>query len=286
MVRHSKIINSDKDSLGSAETSALKEVISNQKVLISDETLIDWNPRNWEASANRLLELFGPHAKIVVSIREPIGYLSSLYLQKLQEGHIIRAEEFFVSSEEYKKILVGVTQGSILSYDYEKFDYAYLKSLYKKRFKNVYFMPFSRINSLYSFDELFLLSESDVKKYSEAFKKAPKESRSYSELAVRLAFLRQIFVNILGIKSLGSEHIYYENEGVSPPQDSHKLRGSINFEGLCQINKMRDLLSRLTREIIKPWRWYMQSFVDRLYPYKKYKLPKEALVKFESSLMK
>ena len=109
MVRHSKIINSDKDSLGSAETSALKEVISNQKVLISDETLIDWNPRNWEASANRLLELFGPHAKIVVSIREPIGYLSSLYLQKLQEGHIIRAEEFFVSSEEYKKILVGVT---------------------------------------------------------------------------------------------------------------------------------------------------------------------------------
>ena len=173
-----------------------------------------------------------------------------------------------------------------MSYDYEKFDYAYLKSLYKKRFKNVYFMPFSRINSLYSFDELFLLSESDVKKYSEAFKKAPKESRSYSELAVRLAFLRQIFVNILGIKSLGSEHIYYENEGVSPPQDSHKLRGSINFEGLCQINKMRDLLSRLTREIIKPWRWYMQSFVDRLYPYKKYKLPKEALVKFESSLMK
>lgn len=281
-----RITHSDEDRLGSVDSLALKEIISNHKVLISKESLIDWNPRNWETGADRLLELFGADAKVIITIREPIGYLCSTYLQQIQEGNIVRPEEFFVASEEYEKLATVLPQRSTLRYDYEKLDYAHLKTLYEKRFKDVYFMPLSRINSLYPFDELFSLSESDIAKYSEAFERAPRENISYSRLAVRLTFLRENFFNILGMKSLGSEDVYYDNEFIQPSQDSHTSKGSLKFEELLLKHKMRDLFPRLARKIIKSWRWYMQRVLDRLYPYEKYKLPKEVLFKLESSLMK
>jgi hypothetical protein len=41
------------------------------------------NPRNWESAADRVLDLFGADAKILITLRDPIDFLTSLYIQQL-----------------------------------------------------------------------------------------------------------------------------------------------------------------------------------------------------------
>jgi hypothetical protein len=52
-----------------------------ENTLISLESLVSWNPRDWERAADTNLELFGKNAVIVITLRDPKAYLSSVYYQ-------------------------------------------------------------------------------------------------------------------------------------------------------------------------------------------------------------
>jgi len=258
-IRNQRFNFTDKDK------EALKEIISQNNVLISQAGLLDWNPSTWEFIADKALELFGEDTKIVITIRDPADLMCSLYMQHLQEGNIFRAQDFFVSTNEYERLKVFIPELSSLRYDYQKLDYSYLKLIYEERFNNVYFMPLSRINSLYPFNKLLSLSENEFKKYTKIFKNAPSENQSYSKLAVKLTLIRERVIRSFGLKSLGSNDYPYDNDFLTPfnPYNSSSFL-----------------------KIIRPWRWWMHRIIDRFYPYKKFTLPDEVLERFESDLMK
>ena len=46
--------------------------------LISLESLVGWNPHYWEAAADQNLEIFGENAVVIISVREPVNYLTSV----------------------------------------------------------------------------------------------------------------------------------------------------------------------------------------------------------------
>jgi hypothetical protein len=274
-IKKQRLTYSDADLIG------LKEVFSKHDVFVSQEGLVDWNPRNWSAASDRVLEIFGEDTTIIITIREPVEYMTSVFLQKLHEGNIINPKEFFVSSQDYDALLPFIPERSLLRFDHQKLDYEYLISLYKKKFNDVYVVPLSRINTLYPFRSSFDLNIYNFKIYEEALKKAPRENKSYSKLSVNLTFKREAILRAMNLKSRGSEDYPTSNDFVNV-NSSHQGK---RFVDLSVREKFVALPLRVFRKIFKPWRWWMQSVLDRFYPYQKFYLPKDVIEKFDDQLM-
>ena len=126
--------------------------------------------------------------------------------------------------------------------------------MYDSRFAKVYFSPLKFINSLYPFAQLFSLDEEQIKRYKSILAVAPTRNESYSQLAIKLTFLRNTVLNFLGFKLAGSEDLLKNKPLV--------------------FAKMR-----------KPWRWWMHEVLDKIYPYKKYVLPQSVLKRLQTELM-
>ena len=264
-----------------ADLNALKKVLAEQNILISQEGLIDWNPRNWSKASTRVLDIFGEDATIVITIREPVEYLRSVYIQKIQEGNVVKPHDFFVSSKEYDALEAFLPERSLLRYDYQKLDYEHLKSLYVEKFENVHMVPLSKINTLYPFSELFCLREDEIKNFVKLLESAPRENKSYSKLAVDLTLKREAILRYLGLKSCGSEDFPSFNASVKEASDDFV----VSCKSHPASKQIGTLLFRVLRRGIRPWRWWMQRVVDRLYPYKKFALPQEVLKKFDDDLL-
>ena len=264
-----------------ADLTALNMVFSKHDVLLSQEGLVDWNPRNWAAASDRALELFGEDAIVVITIRDPVEYMTSVFVQKLHEGNIIKPEEFFVSSHKYDVLMPFLPERSLVRFDHQRLDYEYLISLYKKKFKDVYIVPLSRIDTLYPFSSVCGISTESLERYKEALKKAPRENRSYSKLAVSLTFKREAILRFMRVKSLGSEDYPIANDFLN----SADTRSAMSFKELTWSKKILVLPSRVLKRIVKPWRWWMQKVLDKHFPYQKYQLPKEIVDTFDDTLL-
>ena len=194
------------------DKNALQNLFKQKKVLISREHLIDTNPRNWEAAADRVLDLFGKQAKIVITIRNPLDYLNSVYTQLIHNGNIIKAEDFFVNSDDYEKLNPFLPKEIVMRFDYDKLNYQALKEIYENRFDQVYFVPLKYIDSLYPFSHLLSLDQNTVNRFKKIFKNSPKENRSYSKVAMKLTFYREKFFRILGLRTIGPVFIAEQND--------------------------------------------------------------------------
>ena len=76
--------------LNSSESCLFNKVLNNGKDhIVSSEFLINRDPFQWEESADINLEMFGKEANIVIIIKDTLPYLTSLYLQIIQEGRCI-----------------------------------------------------------------------------------------------------------------------------------------------------------------------------------------------------
>lgn len=65
-------------------------------VLVSSESLIDWNPARWAANVSAMAGHFGRGATVVLVIRQPSVWLRSIYQQVCHhEGEWLRPAEFF-----------------------------------------------------------------------------------------------------------------------------------------------------------------------------------------------
>lgn len=270
----------------SAEDKAsLQKLSETQNILVSNEGLLDWDPNNWTSSLNRVLDIFGPTAKIIVTVRDPVDYMSSVFIQRLHEGNIVNADDFFVSSLEYERLAPYFPTRSLLRYDYEKLDYARLKLMCESKFNDVYLLPMSRIASLYPFKDLLCLTENEVQKYRTLLKNAPTENRAFSNFAVNLTFKREKILNFMNLKSIGSEDPLFKVKRLKHLQanTSQPKASLLPFRELNRTQKLKTAPHRILRRIkgkalrVIYWRWCMQSVVDKLVPYKKYRLPEHVL---------
>lgn len=242
-------------------------------IFISLESLVAWDPANWEKAANTNLDLFGSDATIIITIREPLSYLTSLYQQIVHQGNAKKPEDFFLRNDEYQQLFSSNPVQRLSCINIESFDLERLISLYKRNFSRVVIVPIEKIGEMRFLNSIYHLDNAITHKLSHRFKNAQRHNISYSNLAMKITFLRERFLRLFGLKSIGSEDF-----------DLKKLRALYNnqintaqksFKKLPLQDKPKRIFTSLFIRFFQKlhWRFFIQNFFDKVVPYRKYKLP-------------
>ena len=268
--------------LTDAERQELNETVNApEQALLSMEGLIGTNPRQWEIAADENLALFGPDAHILITVRDPVSYLTSIYQQKVHEGNVKPPEEFFLRSEEYDLLKLPECGWKFDHCDVGRFDLQRLHEIYKERFQQVYFVPMTKIRDFAFLRDAFGIPNETIAALQDAFDHSPRENVAYSALAMRLTFARERLLRAVGAKTIGSNDLslleFYEKNYADGRQVSGVMRGS----GHIAAKAYRKSSRRLGRAL--KWRTWMQGGVNRLLPYRKYQLPE--LAAMDAALM-
>jgi hypothetical protein len=238
--------------LNDHEIEKLRRYFAGNTCLVSLESLVNWNPRLWEHAANRNLELFGSKAVMVITVREPISYLTSVFQQKVHEGNVKAPSKFLVNKSTYDKVSRHLPDSNLECFDVDAFDLRALYGLYQERFENVHMLPIGAISEFKFLEQPFRLSTPELETLKNSFLTAKRANRGYSAIAMRLTFWREKLLNIFGLKSIGSS-------------DVDVLDLYSDLENLDVIHHKAPGRFR--------WRKLMQSWVNKCIPYKKYRLP-------------
>lgn len=184
-----------------AEAEASDRLAEAGDVLLSNETLVEWDPTHWEMAADRLLRLFGPDTVILLTIREPDSYLRSLYQQMLHGGKIRPPQDALLPTDTYCAVRRFVRPGEIEAIDIDAFDLSRLIELYAARFRSVVLLPFETLSELRFLGALWSVPEADRARLARAFAEAPRVNTSYSRLAVQLTLFRERILAGLGLRT-------------------------------------------------------------------------------------
>jgi len=240
--------------------------------LISLESLVDWNPRNWEMMADANLELFGKDNHILITVREHSSYLTSVYQQIVHQGYIVQPDDFFVSELLYDTIKPILPPKKLVLFDVDAFDLEKLYNLYKNRFKKVSIVPLQHIHRLGFIKRHYGFNDQEYSRLLMLMSAAPRRNVSYGKLAMFLTFKRESLLRSFGLKSLGSNDDTPLK--VLRLLDSRISQGGgkkYSFRRLKTKEKIIQFFPRLFRSF--SWRALMQGYVNVILPYRKYRLP-------------
>lgn len=244
---------------------ALKSHMTLQNVVISDEGIVGWNPILWEENAERLLQLVGCEAEIILTLRDPVSLLTSVYLQKLQEGIILQPEELFLCDEAYENTRFLASDYSSSRFLLSKFCFKSLTAFYKQRFTNVHLVLMEDIFRLKPWSDLLSLTEDQVLFFQRVIQESPTINKSYSKMAVRLTFIREHVLNKIGAKSINGDDKNYKRF------ISAEIDNTLNIKEKPRQNYRKTLNSGLVNFLT--WRSFLQNVVDQKLTYHKFELP-------------
>ena len=112
----------------------------NKNYFVSHEGLLPGDPEFWESAAKKIRYFFGTDSHIIISIRKPSNFLTSIYQEHcLTQGYVIGPERFFLKNENYNLKINGP------KFNISKFDYELLIKIFKKNFKNITVFKFEDI---------------------------------------------------------------------------------------------------------------------------------------------
>jgi len=207
-------------------------------------------------AANRNLELFGKHAKIIITVRDPYEYYQSIYVQKIHEGNIILPDNFFVNSKTYNLLNKFINSKVMKFIDVDSFDIEKLIKLYQSKFKVVYVVPMHGISKMDFLKEIYSLSNIEHDNLINIYKNSSHKNISYKKLSIKLTFLREKFFNIIGATTINS--------------DENMLKKSQNLiSGLPEKKNINKIFfaQKLT------WRYFMNKIIDKSIGKEKFCLP-------------
>ena len=248
-------------------------LLKEKRHLISNEGLVDWNPRNWELAADENVFLFGRQTTILITVRDPSSYLRSVYQQTVQEGNVKKPEEFFVSGTEYDQ-LSGVVPPRLLNFfDLDAFDLYKLKKLYEERFDDVRIICIDDLAELKFLQGLIELSSEDLARLKTLFVAQNIKNRSYSDIGMKLTFMRSNILTFFGLRNIGGNDINY----LSLIRSGHYSRTATIKKPWRHLNlktKFREAPSRSFYRILRLFRWrvFIQDIIDKIIPYRRYHL--------------
>jgi hypothetical protein len=242
---------------------------------ISSEGLVDWNPRNWKASAERNLRLFGHDTTIIITVRETESYLRSVYQQKVHEGNVWSPVEFFVNRAEFERMVPFLPPLGLIKFDVDSFNLELLYQLYSERFTKVVIVPLSTVNKLGFVKEIFNLNDEELNILKSKINNGRTYNRSYSKSAMALTMRREKLLRITGLMSYGSAAQEIINRTDS---QSH-----IAFRDVKFVEKVLSFPRRIVKRILIQlhWRNFIQRYFDRIVPYKNYNLPDNVYINEE-----
>lgn len=153
----------------------IKKVKLSRNSIISFEKLVGYeDPYYWENFSNKNLKAFGMNNHIIIIIREPEAFLSSLYLEEcIQKNFFPDPKYFFLKKENY------TTQSGMKKFSIEDFDYIKLIKFYKKKFRKVSVIKFEDLFDLKIFVKLFNLNDKQAYALSKAVSFKKKINTSY-----------------------------------------------------------------------------------------------------------
>jgi len=239
-----------------------------KKIQVPNNTLISyvslvsnplWDPAVEEEFAEKNLIAFGKNAHIIITIREPRSYLTSVYLQSLHEGEIQKPEYFFLSDQYYSR-----------NYDNYKFkidDFSYDRviNFYKKRFENVTVIKYEELLSLNFLKELFNIDSKQLELLQTNFNKM-NFNKGYSSRAVKYTFSLEKFLNNI--------FNFRISKTITNETFVNVLKGTDE-----KSSKNKNFLTRMKNQIYREfkWRYFIQNRLDKILPYQKFHLNFEEL---------
>ena len=243
---------------------------TNKDAVISFEGLVDWNPANWKVARDANLETFGKDATILLTIREPRGYLTSVYQQVVAEGHVVGPKDFFVSEQLAKLATTATRRGMLEVFDQQLFDLAHLVALYREKFAKVIVVAMPQLGGMKFLDAFCQISDADRAVVQKNFTTLEPNNRSYSRLAMSLTFRRERLLQAFGIRSQSTHDFDVRaleafTKAIAEPSGKPATRRS----ALGRFKRKTWIWSKRLRR----WRYLMQVVVNRSFVYKKYELP-------------
>lgn len=242
-----------------ADLSALPE-----KTLISLESLAGWNPATWTDNAIKNALIFPETSTIIITIRDARSYLTSAYVQLLQQGSVLRPDEFFLSDSQYSALAHLARPYLCEVFKVDDFNYKELVRLYRDRFSKVIVVPFLNVPKLQFLSYIDLAPENNLQSLRDFFSRSKRKNISYSSRSVRLTYAREDFLSKFGLKTKSSHDIIFEN-----------FRGYFGKPFTPWDVRSEGFLKKLWLKLLAffSWRYLMQNVVDRFFSYEKYELP-------------
>ena len=227
------------------------DFLSLDNYFVSFEDLVGefFSPTTWEESLKINIEKFGRDANIIITIRNPIDYFTSMFCQSYHSFQIGPEEEFFLDNVSSKKNLENKKYYFI---NYENFSYERLINLYTKEFKNVYIIKYEDNKNLEIWSKVFKNENINKLNINNKLK-----NRSYSHYGMTLTFKLNKFLKIF------NSNLY-------------------NFQ--MSINKISEfkLFPKKIRDKLRyelNWRFFIQYRFDKFFSYKKYKIQNSSIKK-------
>jgi hypothetical protein len=263
--------------LSSKEKEELRLIFKNGNHIVSLESLVGWNPVTWSEFAERNLEVFGEDAVILITMREPLEWMTSVYQEMVHEGNITTPQEFFINSAEWE---LAERISSRYRLDYFNVDSADFRALYddyKFRFKDVIVMDIKNIDNLKFLDFFQGINTGERQRIKNILAKQRKLHRGYSSSAMSLTLAFEYFLNVFRLSTAGTQSrrlIKYEGffscEELGFSKKTEKESLELGLTG--KIGKW------MKARIIPRWSSFIKGGYDRVIPYKKYRLPNDVYI--------
>ncbi len=228
--------------------------------LISMEQLSGWNPATWTEHYEFNRAMFPRDSRILITLRDPESYLSSVYQQMVQQGNVVKPRDFFLDAKRYEAAKYFAREYPCEIYAIDEFSLQRLVEMYRSSFETVVVVPIEALADMEFLHELFAIPNMVKEKAKGVFNSASVQNRSYSRLAMRLTFGRERIFNVFGARSLNSF------------DDMFLAAVGCGYVRLPNRSKWR---KRVLGVPFPTWRYIMQFVVDRIIDYQKYRLPVE-----------
>ena len=202
--------------------------------------------------AEKNLKAFGEDTHIILIIREPKNWLSSVFVQLcIHENPIQKPETFFLTQSEYSSRLPDQ------KFNIDKFSYKEIIDNYKDKFKCFTFIKYEKLDEMEAIAKIFDLNQNDVdllkKKYSKNY-----VNKSLSKKSVKFLWKLNSFFNIFGLSF------------------SHKYTNKVRLQRAdgdnLELNKKESsfyIFHKIVRSVFN-YKMIFQKFLDKLLPYEKY----------------
>lgn len=214
------------------------------------------DPGFYEEYAEKNLQAFGKDAHILITVRHPKSYLSSVYLQSLKSGSVQKPKYYFIEKKYYSKRLRGY------KFSVDDFSYDKLIKLYTDRFEKVSVVKYEFISSMDFLVHLFGINKELLNKLQHVYLNQ-KHNRGYSHTSVKLLF---VLSNVLEKIHLTLAPSNITNIAIDTLKDVNNQKKYSGSE--------RSLVKMLLFEIFKIFRWsfVLEKIIPKIFPYKKYEL--------------
>jgi len=264
--------------------------------LVSSESMLSWEPADWQNSISKLLSGFGEESEILITLKDPYSYLRSVYQQMIQEGESdLAPERYFLRSDLYDKHrdYFGRSNGA-RRFSVDELDYNYLFNFFAKKFSRVYFSDMKTTMEYKFLIDMNIIDSHLCERLRE--KNAIKIlNKSYSKKAMFLDSKRYKILKAAGLMPISqsiatrnrSEQIIFDScelgqETRYTTPNISKNAVSVSMENLKRFIKRFRTISnilkspyRLLIAVFMDWRQFLQGYVNVFFRYEKFELPAE-----------